>query len=108
MLFTTHYLDEADVFADRIIVLDHGRVVADGTGAEIKATAGGRTITFTGPDRDFGVLPGVRSVERRGERFALTCSDSDATLRALLADDRVTGVEVSAPRLEDAFLDLVA
>lgn len=108
IVFATHYLEEADAFADRIVVLDRGRIVADGTGAAIKAAVGGRVVTFAGPAADYATLPGVRSVERRGERFALTCSDSDAVLRSLLADLRVHEVEVTAPRLEDAFLELVA
>lgn len=108
IVFATHYLDEADEFADRIVVLNAGRIVADGTGAEIKATVGGRVVTFAGPDRDYSGLPGVVRAERAGERHALACSDSDAALRSLLADPAVTAVEVTAPRLEDAFLSLVA
>ena len=108
VVFATHYLEEADEFADRIVVLDDGRIVADGSGAEIKATVAGRSITFAGPGRDYSLIPGVRRVESRGDRFALTCSDSDAALRILLADPDVRDVEVTAPRLEDAFLKLVA
>ena len=108
IVFATHYLEEADEFADRIVVLDHGRIAADGTGAQIKAAVGGRVVTFSGPARDYTLLPGVRSVERRGERWALLCSDSDAALRVLLNDSDVADVEVAAPRLEDAFLELVA
>lgn len=108
VIFATHYLEEADAFADRIVVLNDGRIVADGTGAEIKSIVGGRRVTFTGPDRDYAGLPGVRTAGRDGARFELICSDSDATLRALLTDADVTGVEVTAPKLEDAFLELVA
>jgi ABC-2 type transport system ATP-binding protein len=108
IVFATHYLDEADEFADRIVVLDHGRIVADGNGAQIKATVGGRVITFSGRVRDYASLPGVHTVENRGERHLLHCTDSDATLRALLTDPTVTDVEVVAPRLEDAFLELVS
>ncbi len=108
VVFATHYLDEADEFADRIVVLAGGRVVADGPGPQIKAAVGGRRVRFTGADRDWARLPGVLAVDRDGATWQLTCSDSDATLRALLADDSVRDVEVTAPRLEDAFLELVA
>ena len=62
ILFATHYLEEADNVADRIIVLDHGRIVADGTGRSIKSRVGGRTIRFdmTGADQArLAALPGV-------------------------------------------------
>lgn len=108
VVFATHYLDEADEFADRIVVLNEGRIVADGTGAQIKAVVGGRRIGFTGPARDYGRLPGVVAQERRGARAVLTSTDSDATLRALLADAAVRDVEVSTPSLEDAFVSLIS
>ncbi len=108
VVFATHYLDEADEFADRIVVLNDGRIVADGTGSQIKAVVGGRRIGFTGPARDYAGLPGVAAQEQRGARTVLTSTDSDATLRALLADPAVRDVEVSAPSLEDAFVTLVS
>lgn len=107
VVFATHYLGEADEFADRIVVINDGRIVADGTGAAIKAVVGGRRVSFTGPARDYAALPGVVSVDRQGDRVLLVCSESDATLRALLTDDGVRDVEVTAPSLEDAFLELV-
>lgn len=110
VVFATHYLDEADEFADRIVVLDQGRVVADGAGAEIKRRVGGRLISFTGPDRDWTALAAVVGAERDGDRVTLNTSDSDATLRALFTGPdggTVTDVEVTSPRLEDAFLTLV-
>lgn len=108
VVFATHYLDEADEFAERIVVLAAGTIVADGTGPQIKAGVGGRHVRFSGPDRDWASLPGVVSVTREGSTWQLACSDSDATLRALLLDPSVRDVEVTAPRLEDAFLELVA
>lgn len=108
VVFATHYLDEADEFADRIVVLNEGRIVADGTGNQIKAVVGGRRISFAGASRDYAELPGVATQEQHGARIVLTSTDSDATLRALLADDAVRDVEVSAPSLEDAFVSLVS
>lgn len=108
IIFATHYLEEADAFAHRVVVINRGRIIADGTGAEIKARVGGRMISFSGPERDYASLPGVLTVEYEGSRCFLRSGDSDATLRVLLTDPAVRGVEVVAPNLEDAFLDLIA
>jgi ABC-2 type transport system ATP-binding protein len=109
VLFTTHYLDEADAFADRIIVLAEGRVVAQGTGDQIRSRVAGRTITLAAIDIDpaaLRALPGVVAIVRVGARWHLHTTDSDRTLRALLRDDRARDVEVTTATLEDAFLAL--
>ena len=111
VLFATHYLDEADQVAERIVVLAAGRVVAQGTGDQIRSCVAGRTITLTATGLDsasLGGLPGVVAVERVGARWHLHSTDSDRTLRVLLRDDRVHDVEVTAAKLEDAFLALTA
>ena len=110
VLFATHYLEEADRHADRVTVMAHGRVIADGTATEIKARAGRRTIRTTLPDADLGTLgqlPGVTGAERRGDAVVLACSDSDRAIRALLAAfDRARDIEVAGIGLEAAFLAL--
>ncbi|WP_344066585.1 ABC transporter ATP-binding protein [Microbacterium pumilum] len=109
VLFATHYLEEADDVAERIIVLAAGRCVAQGTGDEIRSRAAGRTITLAAvglASADLSGLPGVVALERVGARWHLHSTDSDRTLRALLPDDRVRDVEVNAVKLEDAFLAL--
>jgi ABC-2 type transport system ATP-binding protein len=110
IVFATHYLEEADAFADRAVLMAHGRVVADGPTTEIKARVGSRTIRATLPDVADAVLlalPGVSGVERRGESVALRCSDSDAAIRALLAAaPAVSDIEISGAGLEEAFLEL--
>ena len=81
VLFATHYLEEADAYADRIILLRHGVVVADGTSAEVKALAAGRTVRATLPDADeaaLAAIPGAESVELRGDTVLIHASDSDA------------------------------
>jgi ABC-2 type transport system ATP-binding protein len=110
VLFATHYLDEADAFADRAILMANGRVVADGPTTEIKARVGGRTIRATLPDAELGALealPGVASAERRGAAVTLRCGDSDAAIRALLdAYPDACDLEISGAGLEEAFLEL--
>jgi ABC-2 type transport system ATP-binding protein len=111
IVFATHYLEEADAYADRIVLVARGRIIADGPATEIKAKVGGRTIRATLPEVDLDVLatlPGVTTTERRGEAVVLSCSDSDAALRALLAGyPDARDIEVRGAGLEDAFLLLV-
>jgi ABC-2 type transport system ATP-binding protein len=110
VVFATHYLDEADAYADRAVLMAHGRVVADGSTTEIKGLVGTRTIRATLPDVDTArleVLPGVNAVERRGEAVELSCGDSDAAIRALLAAyPRARDIEIGGAGLEAAFLQL--
>ncbi|KOG16237.1 MULTISPECIES: ABC transporter ATP-binding protein [Streptomyces] len=109
VLFSTHYLEEADAYADRIVVLDSGRVLADGTGEELKRAAGGSLVSFDlagGPTDWLGLLPGVTSFEVRGDRARLRTGDSDATVRALARRDAVRALEVAPVSLNDAFLAL--
>jgi ABC-2 type transport system ATP-binding protein len=111
VLFATHYLEEADAYADRVVLLRDGRVVADGTAAQIKAGVSGRTIRATIPGADLPALaslPGVRTVETRGEVVLLQCADSDDTLRYLLANTPAHDIEVTSADLEDAVLAIGA
>ena len=110
VLFATHYLEEADANADRIVLMARGKVVADGAATEIKAVAGGRTIRGTLPDVDLEALRrlgGVRDAELRGDAFVLNCSDSDSAVRALLREFPVVrDLEITGAGLEAAFLQL--
>ncbi len=110
VLFATNYLDEADSYADRIILMARGQVVADGPTTEIKATVGLRTIRATLPDVDLGrlrSLPGVSSADQRGEAVTLRCLDSDAAIRALVAQyPSARDFEITGAGLEEAFLAL--
>jgi ABC-2 type transport system ATP-binding protein len=109
VLFATHYLEEADAYADRAVLMAHGRIVADGATTEIRARVGRRTIraTLGATDLDLAGLPGVAGVDRRGEAVVLSCSDSDAAIRALLdAHPDARDLEIASAGLEDAFLQL--
>jgi len=112
VLFATHYLEEADAFADRIVLMAHGRIVADGPATEIKAKVGSRTVRATLPGVDLEslrALPGVTNVERHGDAVILSCSDADAALPALFARfPEVRDVEAAGGSLEEAFLELTA
>lgn len=109
VLFATHYLDEADAVADRIVVLSRGSVVADGTPSQIKGRVGVRRVRFTLPDlsADLSGLPGVTDVQRRGAQVSLRCVDADAVVRAICAQQLAFhGLEVTGADLEDAFVEL--
>ncbi|MGJ5751103.1 ABC transporter ATP-binding protein [Streptomyces puniciscabiei] len=111
VLFSTHYLQEADAYADRIVVVDRGRVVADGTAEQLRRAAGGNLVRvdLAGRDADdFALLPGVRSVEVRGDRVRLRTDDSDATVIALAELGAIRGLEVTPASLDDAFLALTS
>ncbi|MCL4846747.1 MAG: ABC transporter ATP-binding protein [Acidobacteria bacterium] len=109
ILLTTHYLDEADTLADRVVVLRQGRMVADGRPDDIKRLVADRQIrcgTALGDDALVS-LPGVRAVTREAGRATLLTDRAEQTLRALFAlDDTVHHLEVTGAGLEDAFLAL--
>src|SRR5215472_16273267 len=110
VLFATHYLDEADANASRSIVVSHGRVLADGTPAQIKAYTSVRTIRFSTRAPDTSVLlglPGVSGVSADGDTVTIRSGDADATLPALYALARpVRGLEIGGGGLEEALLAL--
>jgi ABC-2 type transport system ATP-binding protein len=109
VLFATHYLEEADQYADRIILVRKGRIVADGSGSEIKALATGRMVRATLEDADHDELSrigGVESVEVRGDTVLLRAKDTDAVARYLLTETRARDLEITARGIEDAFLSL--
>ncbi|MGW5513305.1 ABC transporter ATP-binding protein [Nocardia africana] len=109
VVFATHYLDEADAYADRIVLVRGGRVVADGSAASVKNLAAGRTVSATLPDADPAsllALAGVDRVEQRGDRVLVHGNDSDAVARYLLTRTSAVDIEITGRNLEDAFLAL--
>jgi ABC-2 type transport system ATP-binding protein len=110
ILFATHYLEEADAYADRIVLMAHGRVVADGPTTEIKSLVGSRVIRATLPGAtvaELQAIDGVTAVDLRGEAIVLSCSDTDRALRELLARyPAARDLEVTGAGLEQAFLQL--
>ena len=112
IVFATHYLEEADAYADRIVLMACGHVVADGPATEIKATVGRRTIRATLPDVGVGTLgaiAGVIRAERHGDTVVLSCRDPDTALRELLNRyPEARHIEVQGAALEEAFLELTS
>src|SRR3954468_6522114 len=109
VIFATHYLEEADAYADRVVFVRRGRIVADGTAAEVKALASGRTVRATLPGADenaLRLLPGVDTVEVRGDTVYLTSRDTDAVARYLLNHTGARDLEITSRNLEQAFLTL--
>ncbi|TGG75522.1 MULTISPECIES: ABC transporter ATP-binding protein [Streptomyces] len=116
VLFATHYLEEADEVADRVLVLHRGRLLADGSAAEIKAMAGVRRVGFTLDAVPDGVLeaqlralPGVTGTELAGAVVRMRSSDADATVHALYALGLYPrDLEVTGLGLEQAFVTLTS
>ena len=112
LLFATHYLEEADQAADRILVINRGRLLADGTPEEIKQRAGAKRLSFRLDNLDEPFLlglPGLEGIEIRNDLVQIQSSDSDATLYAVLdAGYRPREIEVSSLGLEQAFLAITA
>ncbi len=109
IVFATHYLEEADAYADRIVLIRKGEIVADGTASEVKALASGRTVRATLPGMEeaaFRAVPGAEGVEVRGDTVLIHASDSDTVARYLLTSTAARDIEITARGLEEAFLAL--
>lgn len=110
VLLTTHHLDEAEALADRIVVIDHGQVIADGTPEAIKSRVSGVAIRCRTrlSDAELASLARVTGVSRDGGKVTLLTTSAPATLRELLArDETVDDLTVSGASLEDAVTRLV-
>jgi ABC-2 type transport system ATP-binding protein len=111
VIFATHYLEEADAYADRVVFVRRGRIVADGTAAEVRALASGRTVRATLPgatEAELTAIAGVDTAEVRGDTVYLHASDTDAVARHLLNHTAARDLEITSKNLEDAFRTLTA
>jgi ABC-2 type transport system ATP-binding protein len=112
ILLTTHYLEEADALANRIVVINSGVIVAQGTPAEIKSKVGGKHVRFfaEGLTREWlASLPGSQSVVHAGGEWTLYTLAAESALQAIFARGvKVSGLEVEGAGLEEAVLALTA
>jgi ABC-2 type transport system ATP-binding protein len=109
LLFATHYLDEVDDNASRVVVLVSGEVVADGPPAQIRGLAGASTVRFTlaAHQERLADLPGVTGIETHGEQVAVRTTEPDATVRALAASSLPwRDIVVTPASLDESFLML--
>ncbi len=110
VVLTTHYLEEADALADRVVVIDHGRIIADGSPAEIKSRVTGKRVVCKTSltEGQIGAITGVTSVKIDGGRTEIFASSAESVVRELLTRDAgLTDLEVTSVGLEDAFLSLI-
>ncbi|HLJ44722.1 MAG TPA: ABC transporter ATP-binding protein [Bryobacteraceae bacterium] len=109
VLLTTHYLEEADALADRVVVINHGAIVAEGTPAEIKARTSAKKVRCWSR-LEVGAIErivGVNRVNSDGQRFEILTQSPEAVLRELMTrDPHLSDIEVSSSSLEEAFLAL--
>jgi len=110
VVLTTHYMEEAQVLCDRVIIVDHGRIVAQGTPAELIASIGGEQVIefVAAPDVADGALaqlPSLVSTQRRGAGHTLTVRELHVALPALLAQLSAAGAELSSLSTRHATLD---
>jgi len=110
VVLTTHYLEEVDALADRVVVLNHGVLVAQGTSAEIKARIADKKIrcrTSLPPDQ-IRTIAGVKSVSPEGTGVEIRTPQVEPVLRELFArDPELQGLELAGSTLEEAFLKII-
>ena len=108
-VLTTHNLDEADALADRIVVIHHGRLIADGTPAEIKSQTAGRLVRCVSRIRsgETATMPGVVKARNRGQHLEVLTKQPERLVRELLdRDPELSDLTVTSVGLEEAFLIL--
>jgi len=109
ILLTTHYLQEADALADRVIVINQGQIIAEGTPAEIKAQTSGKKIRCVSqlPIEVVRAFPGVLEVKVDREAIEIKAKNAEIVVHELLLRDAsLSGLEVTSAGLEEAFLAL--
>jgi ABC-2 type transport system ATP-binding protein len=109
IVLTTHYLDEADALADRVIVIDHGLIRAEDTPEAIRSLVPGKKVSFSWPGATTEALSGlpVEGLLIDGPRVSLLTSDPEQVLRTLFAKGAlITDLEVVGAGLEEAVLVL--
>lgn len=110
IVYTTHYIEEAEQLCDRIAILDNGRVVALDTPSTLVRGLGAG-VTMDLPEGVLGIdevrsLPGVDDAQEEGDRIRITASDANAVMGALTDRGAAGHIQTRAASLEDVFLEL--
>ena len=111
IVFATHYIEEADGFAERVILISNGQIIADGPIADVRASVSGSTVRATLPAADhqeLTSLPGVTGVTVAGDRVTLSTTEPDSVARFLLTSTSAHDLLISTTTLEDAFVELIS
>lgn len=108
VLFATHYLEEAEQFARRTVLMSNGKVIADGATDEVRQRAGSAhvTVTWDPSDAQLKALPEVISAERRGSTITFRAGEADTLARYLLTETNAYGLTIRPASLEEAFMNL--
>ncbi|HEY6407285.1 MAG TPA: ABC transporter ATP-binding protein [Ktedonobacteraceae bacterium] len=110
IILTTHNLEEADALAKRIVVINQGQIIADGTPDEIKGHVGGKHVRFRAPNitlEDLRALAGVQSLQLMGNKYEIYTMQPEALLATLFKHGaKLSDLEVVGAGLEEAFLAL--
>ena len=108
IIFATHYLKEAEEFAERIVLMHEGEIIADGTTYELQNMSSERIVTaeFPGEIPELADIPGVTANEIHGHHLRLVSQDSDALARYLLSETDARNLSITNPSLENMFLEL--
>ncbi|GAA4533875.1 MULTISPECIES: ABC transporter ATP-binding protein [Nonomuraea] len=107
ILLTSHYLEEIEALAERVVVVGHGRVLADDTVAAVRDVVGARRVSFDAGE--LPELPGVAGVQREGGRVHLVTPDPDRLVVELVRSGTpFSGLEIRPTSLEEAFLTITA
>jgi ABC-2 type transport system ATP-binding protein len=117
VLYTTHYLEEAEGFCDRIAIMDHGRILTEGTLDELKRMLGeGEIVTVRGKfdtqtlREDLGEVDSVQLISAETDRLVLSAAGDQGAVRLLgrLLEGRleVEGISIQPPSLSGLFLKL--
>ena len=110
IIFATHYLEEAQNFAQRIVLMNNGKIIADGTSEEIRDLTGGRHVSFLADKpitfSEYPMLSVETSEENGAYRHRTTVANADEFARVLLTKYTVRDLEIVKPSLDESFVQL--
>jgi ABC-2 type transport system ATP-binding protein len=112
IILTTHYLEEADALAERVVVINHGQIIAQGSPTQIKSRVGGKVVRFKAggvPPQIVQSLPGVTRASLVADTFELYTPQPERVLREVFQRNlEITDLEVKGGGLEEAFVELTS